>query len=282
MGVVRFPHTKSRQVHSEEVAYLVPLRGRGDVITWDGHGVALSAEDVEAVPRPGALFADLPPALGESKQHTALKKGFDDYLYYNEHITLWHNPHVDLYSAPEETRNAFVRRVREAVREARDEEASKLEDRFDRNLERLEDKLNREERELDEDEIEYSARKKEELLSGAESVFDLFSGRSIRRSMSSASRKRRMTRQAKADVEESEEVIEELEADMEELERERTEALEALTGEWAERIEDLDEIEVTPRRADVRVRLFALAWLPHWAVPVGDQLLTLPAYDLGA
>jgi hypothetical protein len=281
LGVVRFPHNKSRQVHSEEVAYLVPLEGRGDVIAWAGHEVELSAEDVEAGPRPGALFAELPPALGESKHHTALKKGFDDYLYYNKRITLWHNPHVDLYSAPEETRNAFIRRVREAAREARDEEAAKLEARFDKDLERLEDKVRREERELEEDEIEYSARKKEELLSGAESVFDLFSGRSMRRSMSSASRKRRMTRQAKADVEESEEVIEELEADMEEMARERAEALEALTDEWAERIEDLEEIEVNPRRADVRVGLFALAWLPHWAVPIGDQLLTLRAYDLG-
>jgi hypothetical protein len=56
--------------------------------------------------------------------------------------------------------------------------------------------------------------------------------------------------------------------------------LEELTAEWAERIDDWEEIEVRPRRADVRINHFALAWVPRWEVAVGDQSLSMPAFRI--
>ena len=53
------------------------------------------------------------------------------------------------------------------------------------------------------------------------------------RGLSSASRNRRMTRQAKADIEESEEEIEELEEQIDELEAEAKEEMEELTDKWS-------------------------------------------------
>ena len=88
-----------------------------------------------------------------------------------------------------------------------------------------------------------------------------------------------MTRQAKADIEESEEVIDELEDEIEELEAEAREELEELTEKWAGLIDEVEEIEVRPRRADVRINLFALAWLPHWEVKAGEQVYSMPAFQ---
>jgi seryl-tRNA synthetase len=111
-----------------------------------------------------------------------------------------------------------------------------------------------------------------------ESVFGLLTGSRSSRRLSSASRKRRMTRQAKADIEESEEVIDDLEKEIEELKAEAQEELEELTEKWADLIDEVEEIEVRPRRADVRVNLFALAWLPHWEVTAGEQVFSMPAF----
>jgi len=275
---LRFAHTQSRQTHTEEVAYLMPLEG--DTADWSQAKVQLETGELEPAPESDAYFAELPSELGTSKDYTTLKKEFDDYLYYNSSVTLWYNPHLKLYSEMGESSKAFQRRCREAAKEALDAEADKLKDKYKGQLDRLEDRLRREERELDEDKVEHSARKQEELLSGVETVFGLLTGSRSSRRLSSASRKRRMTRQARADIEESEEVIEDLEKEIEELKAGAQEELEELTEKWAELIDQVEEIEVRPRRADVLINLFALGWLPHWEVTVGEQMFSMPAFKV--
>jgi hypothetical protein len=279
-ATVRFPHTKSRQLHSEEVSYLLPVDGRSSTVDWAQGKVKLEDRALASKPASGAYFGDLPAELGDSKRHTALKNEFEDYLYYNSRITIWYNPHLKLYSEIGESDKAFVRRCRGAAAEARDEEAKKLEKKYETKLDSLEGKLQREEREMEEDKIEYDARKQEELLSGAETLMGIFTGRKRTRSLSTASRKRRMTRQAKADIEESEEAIEEMEDDIEDLKKEMQRELDDLTAEWARRIDDWEEEEVHPRRADVQLKLFALAWIPHWEVNSGGQAFSVPAFEV--
>jgi hypothetical protein len=280
MAKLRFPHTRSRQTHSEDVAYVLQLEGEGYVVDWSEGKAVLETAELDRQPESGAYFAELPSDLGAAKRHTALKNEFVDYLYYNSSAMLWHNPHLKLYSEFGESESAFQRRCRKAAEEAHGEEAKKLNAKYERELDRLEDRLQREERELEEDKIEHSARKQEELLSGVESVVGLFSRRRATRSLSAASRKRRMTRKARADIEESEEVIEELEADIQELEEEAKREAEELAEKWQELIDEIEEEEVRPRRTDVQLDLFALAWLPRWEVQVGDQAVSMPAFEI--
>jgi len=277
---LRFPHTKSRQTHAAEVAYLLPLEGEAHVVDWAEGKVDLEARDIERQPEPDAYFAELPSDLGDSKRHTALKKEFEDYLYYNSSALLLYNPHLEIYSEFDETKSAFERRCRKAAKEGLDAAADKLRSKYERELDRMEERLEREERELEEDKIEHDARKQEELLSGVESVLSLFSGSRSSRRLSTASRKRRMTRQARADIEESEQVIEDLQDKIEELEAEAKAELEELTQQWAGFIDAVEEIEVHPRRSDVQLDLFAVAWLPYWEVGAGGQAWMLPAHEV--
>jgi hypothetical protein len=279
LAKLRFAHTTSRQSHAEDVAYLLPVEGEDYAVDWAEGKVQIEAGDLDREPEPGAYFADLPSDLGASKRHTTLKGEFSDYLYYNSSVALRYNPHLKLYSEMGEGEEAFQRRCRKEAEDARDVEAKKLAAKYKRELDRLEDKLQREERELEEDKIDHDARKQEELLSGVESVFGLITGSRSSRRLSSASRKRRMTRQARADVKESEKVIDELEDQIEEVEQEAKAELEDLDAKWRELIDEVEDVEVRPRRADVRVDLFALAWLPHWELRIGEQVLSMPAFE---
>jgi hypothetical protein len=279
LAELRFPHTASRQTHSEEVAYLMTMES--DAIDWSQAQVELDARELERVPDPDAFFAPLPMDLGAARSLSSLQKQFEDHLYYNSTVSLWHNPHLKLYSEMGESEEAFLKRCDKVADEAFEAEEDKLKDKYEAKVKRLEDRLEREEREMEEDKIEYDARKQEELLSGAESIFGLFTGRRQSRRLSQASRKRRMTRKAKADIRESEEVIEKLEDEIKELEEEAKEEIEELEEKWDRLAEEIEEIEVRPRRADVRVSLFAVSWLPRWEVMAGDQPLSVPAYTLG-
>jgi hypothetical protein len=279
MAKLRFPHTKSRQTHSEEVAYLLS----GDAIgamDWPQARAALDSRDLDRTAEGDVLFAELPSELGGIRSLSSLEKEFEDYLYYNSSRNLWYNPRLKLYSEFGESGEEFLRRCREEAERARDEELEKLRDKYEAKLDRLEDKLEREERELEEDRAEHSARKQEELLSGVESVFGLFKGRRSSSRLSSASRRRRMTSQAKADVEESLDAIEDIREDMAELEAEAREEVEELTEKWAALIDEVQEEEVRPRRADVQVSLFALAWLPRWEVTVAGEALSMAAFEV--
>jgi hypothetical protein len=282
MGVatVRFAHAKSRQTYSEEVAYLLPLESRSSSVDWSEGKANLDSRKVASSPVSKAFFGDLPSELGDSRRHTALRSEFDDYLYYNSSLTLSYNPNLKLYSEFDETDKAFQRRCREAASQLRDEEARKLTEKYKSKIDTLKDRMRREQRELEEDKIEYDARKQEELLSGAETVLGLFSGRKTTRSLSTASRKRRMSRQAKADVQESIKVIDELQDQIKDLEKEMDRELESLTTQWSGRIDDLREEEVRPRRTDVQINLFALAWIPRWETSVGGQVFSMPAFTV--
>jgi len=281
-GTVRFAHSASRQSHDEPVAYLLPVGGAHPTFDWAGARVQMDTTDLEREPRSEGTFSQLPRELGDAKRYTALKKEFEDYLYYNSSMMLLYNPHLKLYSELGENEKAFQRRCRKAAEDAVAKEEDALKAKYERELKRLEEKLRREEQELDADKAEYDARKQEELLSGAESILGLFTGRKSSSRLSSASRRRRMTTKAKADVEESEEAIAAFEKQIEELEAEAAEEVEAVTNKWNELIDDVQEVEVRPRRADVRVDLFALAWLPHWQLGSGDEARLAPAYEAEA
>ncbi|MEM3486551.1 MAG: hypothetical protein QXI12_13140, partial [Candidatus Methanomethyliaceae archaeon] len=149
------------------------------------------------------------------------------------------------------------------ARKARDVEADKVKAKYESRLRALEERIRREERELEEDRAEYEGRKREELLSAGESVFGFLTGRRSSRAISTASRKRRLTQQAKADVEESLATLETLKKELAELNKELEQALAEVNNQWAEKLDDIREVQVTPKRTDVAIEVFGLAWVPQ-------------------
>jgi hypothetical protein len=119
----------------------------------------------------------------------------------------------------------------------------------------------------------------EELGTHAENVFGLFSKRSrSTRRLSSSLGKRRMTEQAKADVEESLDAIADMKKQVAALEKEKERELEAINDQWGEIANQSTDIPVTPYKKDVMIDVFGVAWMPYHVVRVGDQTVELPGY----
>ena len=148
-------------------------------------------------------------------------------------------------------------------------------------MQRVQERLRREQRELAEDQAELEARKREELLTLGESALGFLTGRRSR-VLSTASRKRRLTKQAEADVEESKQVIAELEAELEDLAARWQEQVEEINDRWAATLEEIEQVEVAPRRRDVVVDFCGLAWVPEWEVETEEGgSARVPAFDVG-
>jgi hypothetical protein len=209
---------------------------------------------------------------------TALQKDFTDWVFRNSSVKARVNQALKVFAGPDVSQAEFMTACAEAARDARDAEIAKKIATLDRQLKTLEDKLAREERELREDEAELSNRKIEEAGTHLENLTGLFGGRRKASRLSSSLTKRRMTEQAKADVEESVDAIEQFKQQIADAEKRRAETLAEINDRWGRVVNEITEVTIAPKKTDVFVKLFGVAWMPYYVVKAGTDTIELPAF----
>jgi hypothetical protein len=177
------------------------------VIRWEKYLTErLDPSQVEEAPDPEARFTSLEAPLNDVKLMTSLEKDFLDWAQRNSAIMVRGNESLEIFAGPEVTEAEFRTRCADAARKASEAEIKKVSKSYETKLRTIKDRLEREQRELEQDKEELSSRKWEEGAHVAETVVGLF-GIGRKRKISSSLTKRRMTAQAKSDVEESVDAI---------------------------------------------------------------------------
>jgi len=250
---------------------------RGSV-RWEEYlfnGQAL--ENAEKSPAPSSRFGTIGAPLNDAKLMSVLERDFAEWVYRGSSVKARANEALKVYAGPDISKAEFMRACADAASQKRDSEISKETAKFDRQLRSLKDKKAREERELREDESELSHRKWEEAGTHFENIFG-GGKRGARRRVSTSLSKRRLTEKAKADVEESVDAIEDYENQIEELEERREEAIQEINDKWGHVVNDITEVTVTPKKTDVFVNLFGVAWVPYYVVQTGGGTIEVPAF----
>ena len=250
-------------------------------IRWEDYlynGPSLEDSDTTAVP--SARFGTIDTPLNDTKLMTALQKDFTDWVYRTSSVKARANQALKVYAGPDISQAEFMKACAEAARDARDAELAKRTATIDRQIKTVEDKLAREERELREDEAELSNRKIEEAGTHLENLTGLFGGRRKASRLSSSLTKRRMTEQAKADVEESVTAIDEFKRQLAELQRRREEVIAEINDRWGQVVGSTSEVTVAPKKTDVFVTLFGVAWLPYYIIKTNTGTMELPAFGV--
>lgn len=262
----------------QRAALVDDLERRG-AIRWENFvrsGASISP--VEPQPQPGSRFEMLPAWLSDARLLASLQKNFVDWVYRTTSITARANEALKVYAGPDVGAAEFRAACAEAARQARDKEITRRTAPFDRQLAALKDRLAREERELAIDQVRYDQRKREEttnLLELGASVFGL--GR--RRSVTSQISKSRLTQQAKADIDESLDAIQQFKSQIAELERRRAKAEQDANERWALVVNQVTEIPVTPRKADIFLDHFGVAWMPFYIMHAAGRMVEIPAFQ---
>jgi hypothetical protein len=285
---VRFVDRKRKLDELQEKMLLAPppdgLRG----VDWDSaQALPLRLDELSSSlqtpeTEQGPFFAPVPELANSERELRGIARDLSDWLYHHSRLPLTVHPDLDLFQHPVEPDGAFKARLRHAARERRDAEVDALARKYDTRIERLQARLRKRERKLVSDEAEYDARKREARLTLGETALSFFMGRRRTRTVSTIARKNRLADQAKLDIQETEQEIYELEDEIAALEEELEAATSEITARWTGLLDDLSTEELHPRRADVDVRLAALAWLPSWYVVyddgTGPQTATIAAY----
>jgi len=260
-------------------AALVKTPDKRGAVRWEDHPLSASVLDsIDTSPVASARFSSIDAPLNDVKLMTALQKDFTDWVFRNSSVKARVNQALKVFAGPDVSQAEFMKACAEAARDARDAEIAKKTATLDRQLKTLEDKLAREERELREDETELSHRKVEEAGTHLENLTGLFGGRRKTSRLSSSLTKRRMTEQAKADVEESIDAIEQFKQQIADAEKRREETIAEINDRWGGVVNEITEVTIAPKKTDVFVKLFGVAWMPYYIVTSGAETFELPAF----
>jgi hypothetical protein len=251
---------------------------RGSV-RWEEHPLQTQVLDsIETNAAPSTRFSSIDAPLNDVKLMTALQKDFTDWVFRNSSVKARVNQALKVFAGPDVSPAEFMKACADAARDARDAEIDKKTAQLERQLKSLEDKIAREERELVKDEDELSNRKMEEAGTHIENITGLFGGRRKASRLSSSLTKRRMTQQARADVEESKETIKDLHQQLAELQQRREEVIAEINDRWGRAVNEITEVTIAPKKTDVLVNIFGVAWLPHYVIKSGTETFELPAF----
>ncbi|MGI6206863.1 MAG: hypothetical protein ACOYEW_01505, partial [Anaerolineae bacterium] len=285
LASIRFVDRRSGADDTRDLARLILPRDADSALTWaDALPLSRDGASLDDGPEPNAIFhQEVPREASTAAKIKRLEKDLAEHLYREEQMQLWHNPHLKLFSRADETEGDFRVRCQQAAREARDDAVDKLRDKYESRLRTLAQRLERAERDLASERQEYEARKREEVVSGLETIVGVLGLFGRRRSLSSAATKRRLTSAAQADVQEAEATVARLKAEADDLKSQLETEAENLSEKWQEAAEDIQEHLVRPRRSDVRVESVALAWVPVWELTYEDsrgreRTSVMPAY----
>lgn len=263
--------------HEQALTSLIIEPERRGRIRWeDALASAIDPDSLTRSPVAEAQFADLRSPMNDASEMKDLEKDFLDYAYHSAELKLPSNSALKLVAEPGMSKDEFRSQCTEVARKERDAAVANLKQQYKKNMTAVEKKLSKEERELAQDQAELSARKMEEMATHAENVFGLFTG--SRRRVTTSLTKRRMTSQAKADVDESVEAIAAFKQELEALEAQMAEELDDINEHWEDIADDIEETTLKPLKKDVRVDIFSVAWFPHWQVEIGGEISELPAY----
>ncbi len=260
-----------------QYAYHVPDVPRIGLIHWEQYTAApVDPSALAGMPLAGAVFAELPPGLGDEKRLRELQAEVVEQIFHTASLVVLYSPTLKVYSDPDASRRDFRVTLQALVRERRDEEVDRVTAQYATRLDRLEERLQREVRELDADRADLADRKREQLFTAGEAALSLFRGRTTY-TLSRYSRTQRYSRQAEIDLRESEHTIAALEEQIEQTTREMEAALRAVNDKWARVAAEAEEYRITPFKKNIYLELFGVGWMPFWQTVVNGQAVMLPA-----
>jgi hypothetical protein len=101
-----------------------------------------------------------------------------------------------------------------------------------------------------------------------------------KKSVTSQFAKNRLTNKAKADVEESMDAIAQYKQQIADLQKQREDRVAEVNSRWGDVVNDITEITVNPKKTDIFINLFGVAWMPYYNVQAGGAVFELPAFGV--
>jgi hypothetical protein len=267
---VRVSDSKAGVDMTQDVTVLAPISDGAVAVDWDRaaeSGLALA--DLESAPSDGVQFGAVPSAASKPKSYEAWSKDFSGWLFRTQKVDLLKSPSTNENSKPGESERDFRVRLQQSGREARDKQLDSLRQKYAPKIAALQDRIRRAGQMVERQQAESRSSQMQAAISVGASILGAFLGRktisatNIGRATTAIRGAGRAIKESK-DVGQAEENVSALQQQLADLEAQfkmETDALAAATDPLNEKLET---VSLKPTKANIAVKLVALAWMPHW------------------
>ncbi len=200
-----------------------------------------------------ATFGDIPNYLLKKQSYSKLKNVFKQYVKGNE-IKLFYSPFFKEYSKNGESKEDFVNRLNERLKEIMEDELEKIKEKYEDRIERAEDKLQTAKNRLADAEAALRAITQQTGIDIGAGVLSALMGRSIRGSISRAARTTTRRKRAQLKIDKAKEDVAKAEKKIEDLKAELEEKLKEKEEELREKAMRITEKAVRPKASSVVVK----------------------------
>ena len=267
---VRVSDSKAGVDVTQNMAVLARISDGAVAVDWgQAMEAGLDVADLESVPADGAQFGAIPSAASKAKSYETWRKDFSGWLFRNQKVDLFKSPSTQEVSMPGESERDFRVRLQQSGREARDKQSDSLRQKYAPKIAALQDRIRRAGHMVERQQAESRSSQMQAAISVGASILGAFLGRktisatNIGRAATAIRGAGRAIKESK-DVGQAEENVSALQqhlADLESQFKMETDALAAATDPLTE---TLDTVSLKPTKANIAVKLVALAWTPHW------------------
>jgi len=240
--------------------------------------IDITLDDLEKVPAAGGAFGEVPAAASAPRSYTAWKKDLVTWLYGTQTSELLTSTALKETAKPGESERDFRLRLSQTARELRDAKMDKLQAKYDKKVASLQDKILRAEQAVEREADQQKQQKMSTAISFGAGILGGFLGgrRSSMGRMATGVRGVGRGRKEARDVERARERLMAMREKLERLEEDFREDSEQIAEQFDPDNAELEHVIIRPKKKDIRIRMVALAWLPHWESDDGRDIR--PAY----
>lgn len=262
---------KTAEVHeSRDIWLLVDDVDAVSATIWDVAREFPNPLECQERPEEQARFGSLPAALVKPKTYHDLATALKDHLYHTQRLTLYKCKALRARSHLNENAGEFRRRLVDTLREQRDRELAKLEAKYALRLAAIREKVRKAEQRLSKERQQASTQTITTVFQMGTSLLSAMFGRRLASAtnLSRAASSVRAAGRAAAerhDVQRAEEDLKNLQQQEAELDQEFQQETKNLQAQFDGTMLSIEELQVRPKKSDIRVNQLALIWIP-WLV----------------
>lgn len=274
-GEIQFADVKAGINILKDIIYQAPLSEGPVPIDWDtANEIQLKINDLETKPGESAQYSTLPAIASKAASYSFWNKDFANWLYRMQKLDLWKSPSLKEFSAVGESERDFRIRLQQKSREARDDAADKLREKYAAKVASLQEQLRRAEQAVEREAEQAKQEKIQTAISFGTTLLGSFMGGkpissgTLGRATTSMRGVSRSMKQAQ-DVGRAKETVGAYQQRLKQLDDDFNADVQALATRIDPMTESLEQIAVRPAKKDISVQLLALCWVPYWQAADG-------------
>ncbi len=269
LAEVHFEDKKNLISASREENWLTPLQEGLVSVNWAlREDLDIQDSDLKTQAPREALYVALPEAAQKKTSFTQWERDLKDVIYRQSKLELYHHKDSKLVSQPDEPLRDFKIRFEQKQRELRDEAVEDLRDDYNTRILKAEEKIRKQEQTVEREEDQAKDAKMQTAISVGSTLLGALLGRkklstsTLGRATTAAKSSSRSRRQS-TDVSRAEESLQTYKDELQALETQLESEIELLQKKFNLDYDEIETIEIAPKKTDIRLKAFALVFMPE-------------------